>query len=204
MISCLHFRKERFEKQQVVLKKKKQFFFFKNKRQNLKNSTMTESHPSCFEMVGEFHQVFQHPIHTSPQFNIFDQHQLLQMRLNLIKEEVKELEEAIEKNDFEEVVDALCDIQYVTHGFAHVIGINLDRHFKHVHECNMTKVCQTEKEAQETLEEYKSNSKYSNPCYEKRGNYYVVFDHQSIHKSECKILKNKHWKQPNHLKLFQQ
>ena len=172
---------------------------------------MANPKQTCFEMVGEFHQVFNHPHHKIPQYDLLNENasidakNLLLQRLNLIKEEVKELEEAIETHDYHEVVDALCDIQYVTHGFAHVIGVNLDRHFREVHECNMTKICRTEEEAIATVEHYKSNpsiNKNYNPAYEKRGNYYVVFDDQNPDRASCKILKSRFWCSPNHEKVI--
>ena len=62
------------------------------------------------------------------------------MRLDLIKEELNELEEAIKKNDLVEVADALTDILYVTYGAGHAFGINLDSCFDEVQRSNMSKL----------------------------------------------------------------
>ena len=58
----------------------------------------------------------------------------------LIKEELDELKQAIEKNDLLEVADALTDILYVTYGAGHAFGINLDNCFSEVQNSNMSKL----------------------------------------------------------------
>ena len=62
------------------------------------------------------------------------------LRYNLIKEELDELKEAIDKKDIKEVADALTDILYVTYGAGHAFGINLDKCFKEVQNSNMSKL----------------------------------------------------------------
>ena len=61
------------------------------------------------------------------------------LRYNLIKEELDELKQAIDKNDLLEV-DALTDILYVTYGAGHAFGINLDNCFSEVQNSNMSKL----------------------------------------------------------------
>ena len=58
--------------------------------------------------------------------DIFDKHSIIRLRLNLIKEEIKELNDAISQNDFKETRDAIGDILYVVYGMADVIGIDID------------------------------------------------------------------------------
>lgn len=79
----------------------------------------------------------------------------MKLRLSLIEEEIKELEEAVEQNNFIEIIDALADILYVTYGAGCSFGINLDTSFDIVHSSNMTKLCKNENEAKETVEWYK-------------------------------------------------
>ena len=64
----------------------------------------------------------------------------VKLRLNLIKEELNELEEAINKNNIVEIADALTDILYVTYGAGHAFGINLDKCFEEVQRSNMSKL----------------------------------------------------------------
>tara|TARA_Y100000590_G_scaffold467224_1_gene645441 strand:+ start:2280 stop:2837 length:558 start_codon:yes stop_codon:yes gene_type:complete len=148
-----------------------------------------------FEKVIEFNQCFGVPVNNSPQSNICsDQPKLAELRLNLILEEVKELQEAHKNNDFVEIVDAMADILYVVYGMGASYGVPLDNAFDIVHKSNMSKLCLTEKEALETVEWYKKQytekkSPYDSPSY-REGTYngkhfWVVFN-----ESTGKILKN--------------
>lgn len=145
---------------------------------------------SNFEKVREFHEVFEHPVYTKPQKNIFDENpELVDLRLKLIQEEVSELETAIHEKNFKEVADALSDILYVVYGAGHAFGIDLDKTFDLVHKSNMTKACVNEEEAKETCEIHMNRY---NPGYKlsedkKR---YIVYD-----KDTKKILKSKYYEE---------
>ena len=58
----------------------------------------------------------------------------------MIKEELDEFKEAIDKKDIKEVADALTDILYVTYGAGHAFGIDLDKCFEEVQNSNMSKL----------------------------------------------------------------
>ena len=62
------------------------------------------------------------------------------LRVDLIKEELEELTEAMDEKDLLEVADALTDILYVTYGAGHAFGINLDKCFDEVQSSNMSKL----------------------------------------------------------------
>ena len=62
------------------------------------------------------------------------------LRIELIKEELEELIEAIKQNNLLEVADALTDILYVTYGAGHAFGIDLDKCFDEVQNSNMSKL----------------------------------------------------------------
>ena len=62
------------------------------------------------------------------------------LRLDLIKEELEELTEAMKNKDLLEVADALTDILYVTYGAGHAFGIDLDKCFDEVQNSNMSKL----------------------------------------------------------------
>ena len=70
----------------------------------------------------------------------FPKDQITTLRYDLIKEELDELKEAIDKRDIKEVADALTDILYVTYGAGHAFGIDLDKCFKEVQNSNMSKL----------------------------------------------------------------
>lgn len=70
----------------------------------------------------------------------FPEDSIVQLRVDLIEEELNELKEAIKNNDIVEVADALTDILYVTYGAGHSFGVNLDKCFDEVQRSNMSKL----------------------------------------------------------------
>jgi predicted HAD superfamily Cof-like phosphohydrolase len=62
------------------------------------------------------------------------------LRIDLIKEELEELTEAMQDKNLLEVADALTDILYVTYGAGHAFGIDLDKCFEEVQNSNMSKL----------------------------------------------------------------
>ena len=70
----------------------------------------------------------------------FPENKIVQLRIDLIEEELNELKEAIKNKDIVEVADALTDILYVTYGSGHAFGINLDACFNEVQNSNMSKL----------------------------------------------------------------
>ena len=70
----------------------------------------------------------------------FPDKKIVQLRIDLIEEELNELKEAIKNNDIVEVADALTDILYVTYGAGHSFGVNLDECFDEVQRSNMSKL----------------------------------------------------------------
>ena len=70
----------------------------------------------------------------------FPDDRITSLRYDLIKEELGELKEAIDKKDIKEVADALTDILYVTYGAGHAFGIDLDKCFEEVQSSNMSKL----------------------------------------------------------------
>ena len=90
-----------------------------------------------FESVRKFMMTFGQEIKKKAQF---PDDQITNLRFALIKEELEELKEAIEKKDLKEVADALTDILYVTYGAGHSFGIDLDKCFEEVQNSNMSKL----------------------------------------------------------------
>ena len=70
----------------------------------------------------------------------FPKDAIIQLRVDLIEEELNELKEAIKNNDLVEVADALTDILYVTYGAGHSFGVDLDKCFDEVQRSNMSKL----------------------------------------------------------------
>ena len=92
---------------------------------------------SNFKDVKTFMETFGQIVRTKPQF---PDEKTTQLRLNLIKEELSELEQAIKNKNLKEIADALTDILYVTYGAGYAYGINLDKCFKEVQRANMSKL----------------------------------------------------------------
>jgi len=92
---------------------------------------------SNFEDVKKFMETFGQMVRTKPQF---PDEKTMQLRYNLIKEELNELEHAMKTKNLKEVADALTDILYVTYGAGYAYGIDLDKCFKEVQRANMSKL----------------------------------------------------------------
>ena len=90
-----------------------------------------------FNKVGIFMKTFGQEVKNTPSFS---NNKINKLRYDLIKEELDELKEAIDKKDLLEVADALTDILYVTYGAGHAFGIDLDKCFKEVQNSNMSKL----------------------------------------------------------------
>ena len=92
---------------------------------------------SNFEDVKKFMETFGQIVRTKPQF---PDEKTMKLRLDLIKEELNELEEAMETKDLKEIADALTDILYVTYGAGYAYGVDLDKCFQEVQRANMSKL----------------------------------------------------------------
>ena len=92
---------------------------------------------SNFSKVGTFMKTFGQEVKSKPSFST---DKINKLRLDLIKEELEELTEAMNNKDLLEVADALTDILYVTYGAGHAFGIDLDKCFDEVQNSNMSKL----------------------------------------------------------------
>ena len=92
---------------------------------------------SNFESVKKFMETFGQEIKEKASF---PNDKITSLRYDLIKEELDEFKDAIDKKDIKEVADALTDILYVTYGAGHAFGIDLDKCFEEVQNSNMSKL----------------------------------------------------------------
>ena len=92
---------------------------------------------SNFSKVGIFMKTFGQEVKNKPAFST---EKINKLRLDLIKEELSELTDAMNNKDLLEVADALTDILYVTYGAGHAFGIDLDKCFEEVQNSNMSKL----------------------------------------------------------------
>lgn len=108
---------------------------------------------SSLNQVGEFHHLFQHPVHHIPQIPSPDR---CQLRINLLTEELQELSLALQQRNLVEAADALCDLQYVLSGAIHELGLGpvFAELFAEVHDSNMSKACESLEIAEQTAMHY--------------------------------------------------
>ena len=90
-----------------------------------------------FDDVKKFMQIYGQEVKTTASF---PDEKIIQLRVNLIKEELEELILAIKEKNIVEVADALADLLYVTYGAGHSFGIDLDKCFSEVQRSNMSKL----------------------------------------------------------------
>ncbi len=95
------------------------------------------SNMSNFNKVKTFMNTYGQEVKDSPKF---PDDKIVQLRIDLIQEELNELKEAVKNNDIVEVADALSDLLYVTYGGGHSFGIDLDKCFDEVQNSNMSKL----------------------------------------------------------------
>lgn len=119
--------------------------------------------------------------------------------IDFIKEELEELEEAVENGDIVEVLDAILDITYVCLGNgAMSFGIKdkIMVGYAEVQRSNLSKICKTIEEAEETVKVRSEQQK--EPChYEQIGDGYVVYRTR-----DKKVMKNINWSEPDLKSLF--
>jgi hypothetical protein len=118
---------------------------------------------------------------------------------NFILEELQEYKEACEKGDIVEVLDALCDITYVSLGngvMLHGLKDKFNDAYAEVQASNMSKACKTEEEAVETVK-VRSEQQGEDCHYEKVGDFYIVYRTR-----DRKVMKSINYFKPDLKKFF--
>lgn len=140
--------------------------------------------------VAEFHETFNLPILSSPAIPEKDR---CRLRINLLKEELEELEEALDDKDLTEVLDALCDLQYVLSGAILEFGCGqvFRDAFNEVQRSNMSKICHSEEEARKTVKHYAEKDGTESHIV-KKGDIYLVYRNE-----DSKVLKSVNYSPAN-------
>ena len=118
---------------------------------------------------------------------------------DFIQEELAEYKEACERGDIIEVLDALCDITYVSLGngvMLHGLKDKIWPAYQEVQASNMSKACKTEEEAKETVTQ-RSKEQGEECHYEKVGDRYVVYRSR-----DRKVMKSINYFRPDLLQFF--
>lgn len=150
---------------------------------------------SFFERVKHFNKLFGNKVLETPDPTILNNTVLTESCMKLIREEMRELEEAVVNKDYLEVCDAITDSIYVLLGFAARTGLDIDKAFDLVHTNNMQKMCSTYQEACDTVDYYRNHPElgYESPAIRAVGDSnqgpWAVYN-----ESTKKILKSINWK----------
>jgi len=113
---------------------------------------------------------------------------------NFILEELEEYKHACETGNIVEVLDALCDITYVSLGngaMLHGLKDKVWPAYQEVQASNLSKACTSEKEAQDTVR-VRSEEQGEACHYEKIGEYYIVYRTR-----DRKVMKNINYFRPD-------
>jgi len=150
---------------------------------------------STEQMVREFHDVYLHP---KPEVPVLPSKEVMQLRLQMIQSEVDEFEDAINSNDFIGAIDALGDIEYLTHGGFEVFGvIEANRHevMARIQASNMSKYCESVEEAEAFID---ATTNEDGPIYyyEVRRPNQVILYH-ALGKKKGKVAKGPKYKAPD-------
>lgn len=134
------------------------------------------------DKVKDFHNTFNAPVLDSPQIPSSDR---CKFRVALLQEELNELSDGIKNNDIVEIADALCDLQYVLSGAILEFGLydKFNELFDEVQRSNMSKACESIKEALSTLSYYKDRDGSEGFYKEKDGKYIVYRNDEKVLKS---------------------
>ena len=118
---------------------------------------------------------------------------------NFILEELEEYKHACETGNIVEVLDALCDITYVSLGngvMLHGLKDKFNDAYAEVQASNMSKACKTEEEAVETVK-VRSEQQGEDCHYEKVGDFYIVYRTR-----DRKVMKSVNYFKPDLKKFF--
>jgi predicted HAD superfamily Cof-like phosphohydrolase len=154
-------------------------------------SNTKENYVPFVSEVEEFNAIMGKPNNYTP--NIPDEKEWMFV-YNFILEELEEYKHACETGNIVEVLDALCDITYVSLGngaMLHGLKDKVWPAYQEVQASNLSKACTSKKEAQETVRVRSEEQK--TPCYyEKVGRYYIVY-----RSSDKKVMKSINYFKPD-------
>ena len=146
--------------------------------------------------VQEFNDTFGKPNNYKP---VIGEKKEWQFVYDFILEELEEYKEACEKGDIVGILDALCDITYVSLGngtMLHGLKGKIWKAYQEVQASNMSKACKTEEEAIETAKS-ESSRIGEETHYEQVGEYWIVYRTR-----DKKVLKSINYFRPDLTQFF--
>ena len=163
---------------------------------NLEISNIKENYVPFVSEVEEFNALMNRPNNYEP--TIPDRKEW-EFVYNFVLEELEEYKQACEKGDIVEILDALCDITYVSLGngvMLHGLKDKIWPAYMEVQASNLSKACSTEEEAQETVK-VRSQEQGTDCHYERVGDKYVVY-----RSHDRKVMKSINYFKPDLKKFF--
>ena len=136
--------------------------------------SIKESYVPFVSEVEEFNAIMGKPNNYTP---VIPDEKEWMFVYNFILEELEEYKHACETNNIVEVLDALCDITYVSLGngaMLHGLKDKVWPAYQEVQASNLSKACSSEEDAQATVE-VRSKEQGEACHYEKVGTYYIVY-----------------------------
>ena len=174
----------------------KQLKLFNVDTENYKLNSIENSVPFV-DQVEEFNKTFNKPNNYEP---TIPEEKEWQFVYNFVLEELEEYREACERGDIVEVLDALCDIAYVSIGngtMLHGLKDKIWPAYMEVQASNMSKACKTEEEAIQTVSE--RTKEQGEACYFEKvaEGRYIVYRTR-----DKKVMKSINYFRPNLKKFF--
>jgi hypothetical protein len=165
-------------------------------RLNIEISNLKENYVPFVSEVEEFNAVMGKPNNYDP---VIPDEKEWMFVYNFILEELEEYKHACETGDIVEVLDALCDITYVSLGngaMLHGLKDKVWPAYQEVQASNLSKACTSEEEAQETVRV--RSAEQEEPChYEQVGKYFIVYRTR-----DRKVMKNINYFRPDLTQFF--
>ena len=135
---------------------------------------MKKSNVPFVNEVEDFNNLMSKPNNYTP---VIPEKKEWQFVYDFVLEELEEYKQACEKGDIVEILDALCDIAYVSLGngtMLHGLKDKIWPAYQEVQASNMSKACTTQEEAVRTVEV--RSQEQGEPCHwEQVGDMYIVY-----------------------------
>lgn len=166
-------------------------------RLNLEISNIKDNYVPFVSEVEDFNSLMNKPNNYEP--TIPENRSEWEFVYNFILEELEEYKHACETGNIVEVLDALCDITYVSLGngaMLHGLKDKVWPAYMEVQASNLSKACRSQEEAEETVQ-VRSKEQGEACHWEKVGNNYIVYRSR-----DRKVMKNINYFKPDLKKFF--
>ena len=157
---------------------------------------LVDSYVSFVSEVEQFNEIFGKPNNYEPTIPGKKDWQFV---IDFVKEELEEYEQACKNGDIVEILDALCDIAYVSLGngtMLHGLKDKIWPAYQEIQASNLSKACQSQEEARLTVE--KRSKEQGEPCHwEEVSDMYIVYRTR-----DRKVMKSINYFKPDLEKFF--